>query len=98
MPIICLDAKAIVQQVKIEAANPNGIIAFWTRSSANTLEKFEVDAENVWSVPPAQAPPAVSLTPGAVGNLFMNRTGWQARAANGATIYKADNEHLVLFK
>ena len=88
---------AILQQVLIEDANPTNI-SFWTRSSANTLEKFTAAADDVWAVPPAQTPPAVSLTKGTVGNLYMNRNGWHAKAANGATIYKANDEHLVLFK
>ena len=93
----CQDGFAIVQQVMIESANTTSI-TFWTRSSSNTLEKFTVPAATVCTVPPAQAPAPVSLKHGAVGNLYMNRTGWKTKAANGATIYKSDNEDQVLFK
>jgi hypothetical protein len=97
MPFDIMCLYAMLQQVEIDEVTPDKI-SFFTRSSLETRERFTVQAKDVWAVPPAQTPKAVKLQKGAVGNLYMTRAGWAAKAANGATIYEAGNDEVVLFK
>jgi hypothetical protein len=92
---------AMVQQVTIEAVDDQ-TVTFTTRSASNpgnlddSLRRtFTVPVSEVWTTPIEGAPPPVELRPGAVGNLFLSRAGWEAVSADGRQIFGAGTDAAV---
>jgi hypothetical protein len=85
--------------VTIEAVS-SSTVTFSTRGCAASknpdeclLRSFTVPLSEVTSTQIAGAPTPVPMVPGATGNLFLSRTGFQATSSDGATIYGI--EHVV---
>lgn len=84
---------AIVQQVTIESIDDRNV-SFTTRACAscgsvdlNLRKTFTVPLAEVYARPIAGALPAVEMIPGATGNLYLSRDGWQITSADGFKIY-----------
>jgi hypothetical protein len=101
----CRTDFALVQQVQIEAVDDHSV-TFSTRATpvagAATAEDdqrktFSVPRTEVWTRPIAGAPPSVAMEPGAIGNLYLSRAGWQTTTPDGFQIFGAGTEH-ALFK
>jgi hypothetical protein len=88
---------AIVQQVTIVSIDDTNV-SFTTRgtgpsgSSDENLRKiFTVARSEVYVRKIDGAPPSVDLIPGATGNLFLSRVGWQCVTNDGFRIYGCDH-------
>jgi hypothetical protein len=84
---------AIVQQVTIESIDDKNV-TFTTRSRGpdgsadqNLRRTFTVPLADVYIRPINGAPPPVEMIPGATGNLYLSRDGWQTISADGFKIY-----------
>ena len=88
---------ALVLQARIDAVTATSV-TFSSRSSKDELESFTVQLTEILQGPPTHAPLPVALTPGAIGNLYLSEDGWKQKAASGATLYKAGDKNVVLFK
>jgi hypothetical protein len=64
---------------------------------AHVRKTFVVGRAEVYTAPIDGAPPPVEMLPGAIGNLYLSRTGWQARTDDGFQIFGAGTE-LAPFK
>ena len=88
---------AIVEQVRIERVDDK-IVSFSTRARKSGLEDdfprrtFTCSISEVWTAPITGAPPPVAMQPGAVGNLYLSRTGWATQTVDGYKIYSATGE------
>jgi hypothetical protein len=85
--------KFAIVQATIESVDDT-TVTFMTRStdaSGNpdlTLRQaFTVPLSEIYTKPMDGAPPPVPLTPGATGNLYLSRTGWETTTADGFAIY-----------
>jgi hypothetical protein len=89
---------AIVQQVSITSFQGTQI-KFQTRTQKNALAEYTASTDQVLASPPTGAPTPVPWTPGAVGNLYLNRTAWDAAEANpNGGLYAYNIPGAVLFK
>lgn len=85
---------AIVQQVTINAIDDNNV-TFTTRGAGdgsadqNLRKTFTVPRSEVYALPIGGAPPPVAMVPGATGNLYLSRGGWQATTDDGYRIFGA---------
>src|SRR4051794_16660570 len=84
---------AIVQQVTIESIDDKNV-SFTTRGTKptgscdqNLRKTFTVPASEIYMRPIDGAPQAVEMMPGATGNLYLSRIGWQTVTADGFQIY-----------
>jgi hypothetical protein len=73
-------------------------VTFRARSASKTgdaneclLRQYTVPLEQIYVKPIAGAPDAVPLMPGASGNLFLSREGWQTLDDEGFGIYGIDH-------
>jgi len=79
---------AIVQQVTIESVDAR-TVTFTTRGTGdgsvdqNLRKTFTVPRTEVYTLTIDGAPPPVAMMPGATGNLYLSRTGWQVTADDG---------------
>jgi len=79
---------AIVQQVTIEWIDDRNV-SFTTRGAGdgtadqNLRRTFTVPLSEVYTQVIHGAPPPVAMVPGATGNLYLSREGWQATTADG---------------
>jgi hypothetical protein len=87
---------AVVQQVTIVSVDDRNV-SFTTRgtgpsgTSDDSLRKtFTVPRSEIYPSKIDGAPAAVELTPGATGNLFLSRIGWQCVTDDGFRIYGCD--------
>jgi len=81
---------ATVPGVMIEKADEN-TVTFSTRSAGvandsdqNLRKTFTVPRTEVYETPIAGAPAPVTMTPGAMGTLFLSRDGWNATSLDGS--------------
>jgi len=89
---------AIVQQVAITGFD-GAKVTFQTRTQNNVLGEFSASATEILASPPTGAPTPVPWTVGSVGNLYLNRTGWDAAQANpNGGLYAYNIPGAVLFK
>jgi hypothetical protein len=84
---------AIVQQVTIESIDDRNV-SFTTRASGpsgcadqNLRKTFTVPLAEVYARPIAGALPPVEMIPGATGNLYLSRNGWQIVSDGGFKIH-----------
>jgi hypothetical protein len=84
---------AIVQQVTIESIDDKNVV-FTTRGSGpagsadqNLRKTFTVSVADVYTLPIDGAPAPVAMVPGATGNLYLSRSGWQATTHDGFKIF-----------
>jgi len=94
---------AMVQQVTIDSVD-DVTVTFTTRSASKSGDPdeslrrtFRCPRAEVWTTPIDGAPPPVELTPGAVGNLFLSRAGWEATSEDGHQIFGTGTE-VAVFK
>ncbi|HET9627535.1 MAG TPA: hypothetical protein VFP84_39535 [Kofleriaceae bacterium] len=95
---------AMVQQVVIEAVDDK-TVTYSTRAASisgagpdgNLRKTFVTPRSEIWTQPIDGAPPPVALLPGAIGNLFLSKAGWEATTADGFQIYGAGTD-LATFK
>jgi hypothetical protein len=98
-PIEAVDpcTHAIVQQVQVESY-ADGKLTFFSRSVNNNLTKFTVPITEIMAQGPTGCPQSVSWrTPGAVGNLYLSRQGWDSLTAIDGGLFGYNTE-AVLFK
>jgi hypothetical protein len=83
------DCKYGVLQVTIQEVTDSAV-TFAARSAGTAgdrnqslLRSFTVPLAEVWTAPIAGAPAPVPLRPGASGNLFLSKDGWQTRTPDG---------------
>src|ERR1043165_1763524 len=88
---------AIVQQVTIVSIDDRNV-SFTTRGTGptgatddNLRKTFTVAASEIYQRPIPGAPTAVELVPGATGNLYLSRKGWQTATDDGYRIYGCDH-------
>lgn len=88
---------AIVQQVTIVSIDDRNV-SFTTRSTGpsgssddNLRKTFTVASSEIYAHPIVGAPPPVELRPGATGNLYLSRLGWQCTTDDGFRIYGSDH-------
>jgi len=88
---------AIVQQVTIVSIDDTNV-SFTTRSTGpsgssddNLRKTFTVAVSEIYPRAILGAPPPVELIPGATGNLFLSRIGWQCVTDDGFRIYGSDH-------
>lgn len=88
---------AIVQQVTIVSVDDRNV-SFTTRgtgpsgSSDDNLRKtFTVPVSEIYPRAIDGAPPPVELIPGATGNLYLSRVGWQSVTDDGFCIFGRDH-------
>jgi hypothetical protein len=88
---------AIVQQVTIVTIDDTNV-SFTTRgtgpsgrSDENLRKTFTVARSEIYARAIDGAPAAVELIPGATGNLYLSRTGWQAVTDDGFRIFGSDH-------
>jgi hypothetical protein len=84
---------AIVQQVTIESVDDRNV-SFTTRGSGpsgsadqNLRKTFTVPLAEVYVRPIDGAPAPVEMIPGATGNLYLSRVGWQTTSADGFRLF-----------
>jgi len=80
------DCKYGILQVTIQDVTDIDV-TFAARSAGernqSLLRSFTVPLAEIWTAPIAGAPAPVPLRPGATGNLFLSKDGWQARTPDG---------------
>src|ERR1044071_7375214 len=88
---------AIVQQVMIVSVDDRNV-SFTTRgtrpsgSSDDNLRKtFTVAVSEIYPRAIDGAPPPVQMIPGATGNLYLSRLGWQCMTEDGFRIFGSDH-------
>src|ERR1043165_1438733 len=88
---------AIVQQVTIVSIDDRNV-SFTTRgtrpsgtSDENLRKTFTVAVSEIYDRTINGAPPPVELIPGATGNLFLSRVGWQCMTDDGFRIFGSDH-------
>lgn len=87
---------AALSQVRIETVTAH-TVTFATRSGSVTGDRdeqlrrvFSVPLSEILTTPIFHAPSPVALVPGAIGTLFLSRTGWLTKSADGFGIHGAD--------
>ncbi|HEY3801927.1 MAG TPA: hypothetical protein VGL61_04940 [Kofleriaceae bacterium] len=89
---------AIVQQVAITQFQGKQL-SFQTRTQKNVLAEFTTTTDQILASPPTGAPTPVPWTPGAVGNLYLDRDSWNAVQNNpSGGLYGYNIPGAVLFK
>ena len=85
--------KFAIVQATIEAVDDTKV-TFTTRSTdasgnpdLSLRRTFTVPLTEIYAKPIDGAPAPVPLTPGATGNLYLSRTGWQTTTADGFSIF-----------
>jgi hypothetical protein len=90
------ECKFAIVQATIERVDDT-MVTFTTRGQGvlgdadHYLRKtFTVPLTEVYMEPIDGSPMSVAMRPGATGNLYLSRTGWQAKSSDGYSIFGAD--------
>ncbi|HEX4422076.1 MAG TPA: hypothetical protein VH165_29390 [Kofleriaceae bacterium] len=98
----CDGTHAMVQQVTIVQIDAT-TVTYSTRSASTSgsdgalLRTFVSPLSEVWSEQIPGAPAPVEMKPGAMGNLFLSKAGWEATTSDGHPIYGTGTD-LIVFK